>query len=121
MRAAEGLATRPVAFRIGGLPEGGDELLDLVQHQVGDEWVSASPGAGVIRWAGDVAPDRLRHLRRTLAEKEVPLTLERAPWAVRCAVGHWGQYRENVSPLVAGLRHTFDPGERLVVAIEGDG
>ena len=121
MRAAEGLATRPIAFRIGGLPEGGDELLDLVQHQVGDEWVSASPGAGVIRWAGDVAPDRLRRLRRTLAEKEVPLTLERAPWPVRAAVGHWGQYRENVSPLVAGLRRTFDPGERLVVAIESDG
>jgi glycolate dehydrogenase FAD-binding subunit len=121
LRAAEALATRPVAFRIGGLPEGGDELLDLVQHQVGDEWVSASPGVGVIRWAGEVAPDRLRHLRRTLAEKEVPLTLERAPWAVRSAIGHWGQYRENVSPLVAGLRHTFDPGERLVVAIEGDG
>ncbi|MBI1966920.1 MAG: FAD-binding oxidoreductase [Gemmatimonadetes bacterium] len=121
MRAAEGLATRPVAFRIGGLPEGGDELLDLLQHQVGDEWISASPGVGVIRWAGDTTPGRLRHLRRALAEKEVPLTLERAPWTLRGAVGHFGQYRENVSPLVAGLRRTFDPGEHFVVAIEGDG
>lgn len=121
LRAAEGLATRPVTFRIGGLPESGDELLDLLQHQVGDEWVSASPGAGVIRWAGDTTPERLRHLRRTLAEKEVPLTLERAPWAWRQSVGHFGAYRENVSPLVAGLRRTFDPGGHFVVAIEGDG
>jgi len=120
MRAAEGLATRPLTFRIGGLPEGGDELLDLLQHQVGDEWVSASPGVGVIRWAGDTTPERLRHLRRTLAEQEVPLTLERAPWPLRSAIGHFGRYRENVSPLVSGLRRTFDPGGHFVVAIEGD-
>ena len=63
--------------------------------------------------------DRLRRLRRTLAGLEVPLTLERAPWPVRAAVGHFGAYREGVGPLVAGLRRTFDPGEALVVAVEG--
>src|SRR5713101_3449269 len=89
-RAAEGIAARPVAFRIGGLPDSSDELLD-----------------------------RLRRLRRTLAGLEVPLTLERAPWPVRSAVGHFGAYREGVGPLVAGLRRTFDPGEALVVAVEG--
>jgi glycolate oxidase FAD binding subunit len=119
MRAAESFATRPVAFRIGGLPDSGDELLDLLQHQVGDEWVSASPGVGAIRWGGETTADRLRRLRRTLAGLEVPLTLERAPWTVRAAVGHFGAYREGVGPLIAGLRRTFDPGESFVVAVEG--
>src|SRR6266511_575064 len=119
MRAAESFATRPGAFRIGGLPESSDELLDLLQHQVGDEWVAASPGAGAIRWAGDTTSDRLRRLRRTLAGLEVPLTLERAPWPIRSAVGHFGAYREGVGPLIAGLRRTFDPGEAFVVAVEG--
>jgi len=120
MRAAEGFATRPVTFRIGAVPEASDELLDLLQHQVGDEWISASPGAGTIRWAGETTVDRLRRLRRTLAGLEVPLTLERAPWPLRRAVGHFGAYREGVGPLVAGLRRTFDPGEAFSVAVEGD-
>jgi hypothetical protein len=119
MRAAESFAARPVAFRIGGLPDSSDELLDLLQHQVGDEWISASPAVGAIRWGGDTTADRLRRLRRTLAGLEVPLTLERAPWPVRSAVGHFGAYREGVGPLVAGLRRTFDPGEAFVVAVEG--
>jgi glycolate oxidase FAD binding subunit len=116
--AGEGLALRPVVFRIGGLPESTDELLDLLQHQVGDEWVLASPGAGVVRWSGDVAADRLVRLRQMLAEREVPLTLERAPWPIRSAVGHFGAYREGVGPLVAGLRKTFDPGA-VIVATTG--
>lgn len=120
MRAAETFATRPVSFRIGGLPDSSDELLDLVQHQVGDEWVSASPGVGTLRWAGDATVDRLRRLRRALAVLEVPLTIERAPWPLRRAVGHFGAYREGVGPLVAGLRGTFDPGNALAVAIESD-
>src|SRR5439155_315370 len=85
----------------------------------GDEWISASPGIGAIRWGGETTVDRLRRLRRTLAGLEVPLTLERAPWPVRAAVGHFGAYREGVGPLVAGLRRTFDPGEAFVVAVEG--
>src|SRR5438067_524615 len=119
MRAAESFATRPVTFRVGGLPDSSDELMDLLQHQVGDEWVSASPGIGAIRWGGETTVDRLRRLRRTLAGLEVPLTLERAPWPARAAVGHFGAYREGVGPLVAGLRRTFDPGEAFVVAVAG--
>jgi glycolate oxidase FAD binding subunit len=120
MRLAEGFAVRPVTFRIGGVPAASDELLDLLQHQVGDEWISAAPAAGAIRWSGDATVDRLQRLRRTLAALEVPLTLERAPWPVRTAVGHFGAYREGVGPLVAGLRRTFDPGGALVVATDGE-
>jgi glycolate oxidase FAD binding subunit len=118
MRLAEGFAVRPVTFRIGSVPTASDELLDLLQHQVGDEWVSASPAAGVIRWSGETSVDRLHRLRRTLAGLEAPLTLERAPWPVRHAVGHFGAYREGAGPLVAGLRRTFDPGGALVVATD---
>ncbi len=118
--AAEGIATAPVTFRLGGLADSTEELLDLLQHQLGDERVSASPGLGALRWAGEAAPERLRWLRRALAGLEVPLTLERAPWPVRAAVGHFGAYREGVGPLVAGLRQTFDPNAQLVVALEGD-
>ena len=121
MRAGEGFATRAVTFRIGGLPESTDELLDLLQHQVGDEWLSASPGTGSIRWRGDTSADRLLRLRKSLAALEVPLTLERASWELRRAVGHFGAYREGVGPLVSSLRRTFDPGSRFVVATGSDG
>jgi glycolate oxidase FAD binding subunit len=120
MRLAEGFAIRPVTFRIGAVPAASDEMLDLLQHQVGDEWIAAAPAAGAIRWTGDATADRLQRLRRTLAGLEVPLTLERAPWPTRSVVGHFGAYREGVGPLVAGLRRTFDPGSALVVATEGE-
>ena len=74
----------------------------------------------MVRWAGDAPVDRLRHLRRALAAREIPLTLERGSWGLRGAVGHFGAYREGVGPLVSGLRKTFDPGEQLVVAFTDD-
>jgi FAD/FMN-containing dehydrogenase len=117
-RAATGLLAGPVTLRIGGLPDALDDLLDVVRHQLGlDERVSATPGAGTIRWTGSTTADRLHHLRRALSEREVPLTLERAPWLIRRSVGHFGAYREGVGPLVSGLRTSFDPGGTLVTAI----
>jgi len=116
-RAGEALTVRPVTLRLGGLPDATDDLLDLLQHQLGDEWISASPGLGAIRWSGEVTADRLRRLRKALAAREVPLTLERAPWEMRRTVGHFGAYKEGVGPLVSGLRHTFDPAGTLVVPV----
>jgi glycolate oxidase FAD binding subunit len=118
--AAEGLAARSVTLRLGGVAASTEELLDQVQHQLGDEWVTATPSVGLIRWAGDATPERLRKLRKAMAAIEVPLTLERAAWPVRSVVGHFGAYREGVGPIVAGLRRTFDPGERLVVPVTDD-
>jgi FAD/FMN-containing dehydrogenase len=119
-RAAEGLAVRPVTLRLGGLPDSTDDLLDLLQHQLGDEWISAAPALGAVRWSGEASADHLRRLRRTLAALEVPLTLERAPWALRRAVGMFGAYREGIGPLVAGLRRAFDPEGTLVVPVAAD-
>src|SRR5947208_3231994 len=91
MRAAESFATRPITFRTGGLPDSSDELLDLLQHQVGDEWVSASPGVGAIRWAGDTTVDRsgvgfgrgMEAARALLATRRRPSALARAAlWAL---------------------------------------
>jgi len=119
-RAAEVLATRPATLRLAGLADATDDLLDLLQHQLGDEWISASPALGVVRWSGETTVERLRHLRRTLASREVPLTLERGPWSLRQAVGVFGAYREGVGPLVTGLRKMFDPHGTLVVPVQND-
>lgn len=117
-RAAAAAQSGPVTLRIGGLPDALDDLLDLLRHQLGlDERVSATPGAGAIRWTGTTTADRLLHLRRTLGEREVPLTLERAPWIIRRSVGHFGAYREGVGPLVSKLRASFDPAGTLVTAL----
>jgi glycolate oxidase FAD binding subunit len=116
-RAGEALTVRPVTLRLGGLPDATDDLLDMLQHQLGDEWITASPALGAIRWSGEAPADRLRRLRKALAAREVPLTLERAPWELRRTVGHFGAYKEGVGPLVAGLRHTFDPAGTLVVPV----
>jgi len=80
---------------------------------------SASPAAGAIRWTGDTNIDRLQRLAPHPRRARGAAHLERAPWPLRGAVGHFGAYREGVGPLVAGLRRTFDPGGALVVATEG--
>jgi glycolate oxidase FAD binding subunit len=118
--AAEGLAARSVTLRLGGVAGATEELLDQVQHQLGDEWVTATPSLGLVRWAGDASADRLRKLRKAMAAIEVPLTLERAAWPLRSVVGHFGAYREGVGPIVSGLRRAFDPGERIVVPVTDD-
>jgi hypothetical protein len=73
----------------------------------------------MIRWSGNAAPEAIRGLRRAAAEREVPLTLERAPWDLRRTVGHFGAYREGVGRLVTKLRATFDPHPTFAVALEG--
>jgi hypothetical protein len=108
-----------VSLRLGVLAPGLDELLDLVGAHLDEGLIWAGASQGGMRWAGDAGPEQLRRLRHLAAEREVPLTLERAPWAVRQAVGHFGAYREGVGPLVTQLREVFDPGGRLVVAMDG--
>ena len=108
-----------ITLRLGALAPGLDELLDLVGQHLDEGLVWAGAAQGGMRWAGDATADRVRTLRHLAAEREVPLTLERAPWPLRQAVGHFGAYREGVGPLVAQLREVFDPTGRLVVAMDG--
>jgi glycolate oxidase FAD binding subunit len=116
---ARGILGGPITLRLGVLGEGVDESIDLLAHDLDEGLVSAGAGQGMIRWTGDAPLDRLRGLRRTAASREIPMTLERAPWAVRRSLGHFGAYREGVGKIVGRLRGTFDPGQCLSVALEG--
>ena len=110
----------PTTFRIGVLPDGLDEMLDLLQARLGFGVIAAGAGRGSLRWSGEPTLDALRAVRHVAAEREIPLTLERAPWDLRRAFGHFGLYREGVGPLVSRLRSTFDPDPTFAVALEAD-
>lgn len=117
--AARGSLGGPITLRLGVLGDGVDETIDLLAHDLDEGLVSAGAGQGMIRWTGEAPLDRLRALRRAAASREIPMTLERAPWPLRRALGHFGAYREGVGTLVGRLRGTFDPGQCLNVALEG--
>jgi FAD/FMN-containing dehydrogenase len=109
----------PITLRLGVFADGIDEMIDLLSDHLGADLVSAGPGRGSLRWSGEASVEALRSIRRRAAEREIPLTLERAPWALRHAFGHYGAYREGVGSLVSKLRNTFDPGPTFAVALEG--
>lgn len=108
----------PVALRAGVLAAGTPDLVDALGETIGHGRLSASLGAGGVRWIGNPSEAHVRALRNRFAEREVPLTLERAPWAFRRAVGHFGAFREGVRPITERLRGVFDPKHVLVTAIE---
>jgi glycolate oxidase FAD binding subunit len=116
---ARGALSGPVTFRLGVLPDGLDEALDLLAHDLDADMVAAGAASGSLRWTGDAPVERLRAVRRATAAREIPMTLERAPWGVRRALGHFGAYREGLGRLVDRLRDTFDPKQALSVALEG--
>lgn len=107
----------PVTIRMGTVITDLDRALDLVAHHLDDESITASIAAGVVRWSGAAATDRLQLLRHNAAQIEMPITIERAPWSVRHALGHFGAYREGVGRLMGSLRNTFDPNHTLVTAL----
>jgi FAD/FMN-containing dehydrogenase len=109
----------PITFRLGVLPGGLDDTLDLLARELDTGILAAGVASGSIRWTGDASIEQLRALRRSCAAREIPMTLERAPWSGRHALGHFGAYREGVGQLVGGLRDTFDPRQCLKVALEG--
>jgi FAD/FMN-containing dehydrogenase len=118
---ARGSQGGPVTLRLGVLGDGVDDTIDLLAHDLDEGLISAGAGLGMVRWTGDAPVERLRAVRRAAAAREIPMTLERAPWPVRRALGHFGAYREGVGQIVGRLRDTFDPGQCLQVALEGAG
>ena len=107
----------PVTLRLGALAEAMDDALDMLLHHLDEAWIMAGIGAGGIRWSGNPATERVRLLRHAAAQREMPLTLERAPWPVRGQLGHFGAYREGVGQLVGALRKTLDPAGVLLVPL----
>lgn len=120
-RLLETAADPPVTLRLGASPAALEDALDLLALHLDErvaDWISVTVPAGVARWSGASTGDALARLRRAAAEHEWPMTLERAPWAVRAAVGHFGAYREGVHRIVHGLRAAFDPAGILVTALD---
>lgn len=117
--AAQVMAEAPISLRLGVLAEGLDETLDLFQQRLSLFLVSADAGRGGMRWCGWGDASTLRDIRLLLAQREIPMTVERAPWLLRRAIGHFGAYREGVGALVGQLRQRFDPNDLLQVALEG--
>ena len=115
---AQAFGEGPVTIRAGALPASTPDLVDLFAETLGSGRIAASLGRGGIRWAGAPSIQNIRRLRALLAEREIPLTLERAPWPIRSAVGHFGAFREGVKPLTGRVREVFDPGLLLVTALE---
>jgi FAD/FMN-containing dehydrogenase len=118
--AARGPLAAPLSFRLGVFPDGLDEMSDLLEERLPGGLLSAGAGCGMLRWSGDALVEAVRTVRRIAAEREIPLTLERARWPFRHALGHFGAYREGVGVLVAKLRSTFDPDPTFPVALEGE-
>lgn len=117
--AARAMGGGAVSLRMGMLAEGLDETLDLFRQRLDLGLVSADAGRGGMRWCGSADAGTLREIRLLLAQREIPLTVERAPWSLRRAIGHFGAYREGVGSLVGQLRQRFDPTDLLQVALEG--
>ncbi len=108
-----------VSVRLGALLDTLDDTMDLVIAELGEGLLATGLGTGQLRWAGQASAAGLRTLRHRAAQREIPVTLERAPWGIRRAVGHFGAYREGVGMLVGRLRETFDPTGVIAVALEG--
>jgi len=107
-------------FRLGCLTSGIESTLQLLGTTAGAGATFVGMGTGQVRWSGEINPSQLAGLRRELAAREVPLTIERAPWPVRRAEGHFGALRTGVGPILGRLRTLFDPHGSIVVALEGD-
>lgn len=117
--AARAMGGGQVSIRLGVLAEGVDEALDLLRQRLDLGLVAAGAARGSVRWSGDAEASLLRELRHHFAAREVPLTLERAPWTIRSVTGHFGAYREGIGPLVGELRQRFDPSTRFQVCLDG--
>jgi glycolate oxidase FAD binding subunit len=111
---AAGACQPPTTLRVGALPTSLPDVLDLIAHYLDTEWISVNVTVGSARWAGTTHTERIKLLRHAALQREFPVTLERAPWNILEAAGHYGAYREGVARLVASLRQTFDPHHVLV-------
>lgn len=117
---ARAIPTVPVTVRLGVLPEGLDDAIDLVLSRLGEGLLCAAPCHGGLRWSGEATIEQVRGLRGELAAREIPLTLERAPAVMARAVGHFGSYREGGGGDVTRSRALHDPRGILAVPLTSE-
>lgn len=118
----QGALAEPVVLRLGAVTDGLDDALDLVAHHLDEailDWITVTVPTGTVRWSGRADAETLARFRAAAAEREWPVTIERAPWDIRERIGHFGAYREGVARLVDSLRRAFDPAGVLVAPIGG--
>lgn len=115
--SARAMIAAPITLRLSATAPGFDETLDLVIDRLGEGAISATPNEGTLRWNGAADIATLRGLRSELAAREIPLTLERAPWPIRSAVGHLGVFHEGLGGELSRLRQEFDPHGILAPAL----
>jgi glycolate oxidase FAD binding subunit len=119
-RVLSGVAHSPVTARLGALPASLEDALDLVALHLDEpvrDWIGVTVPAGTVRWSGTAGPETLARFRAAASEREWPVTLERAPGAIRARVGIFGAYREGTARLVSGLKVAFDPAGILVTPL----
>lgn len=107
--------------RLGTLPGSLDAALDLVAHYLDepvDDPITVSVIRGTVRWSGRAGAARIGLLRNAATQQEIPVTVERAPWETRRALGHFGTYREGVARLTDGLVRAFDPRSVLGIPLK---
>jgi len=107
-----GITAAPTTLRLGTLTSSLDDALDTIAHYLDgncEDWISVNVLAGVVRWSGSADAGQLRLIRGIAAQREMPVTLERAPWPVRSELGHFGAYRDSVGRIVHSLWKAFDP------------
>ena len=112
------VARQPVTVRVGALPtelESALEMLSTEMNGMPGATASITVLAGVCRWSCSASIEQLSHLRHAAARNSWPVTLERAPWEIRSAVGHYGAYDRGVGNLVESLRSVFD--QRRIFAV----
>ncbi len=105
----------PATLRVGVPPRALPAALDLIRHDLGPGWTSATVFPGAIRWSGASDVDRIKVFRHHAAHQEFPVTVERAPVDNLAVLGHFGAYREGVGRLIGSLRTAFDPHGIFVV------
>ena len=108
--------------RMGAQPSELAQALDLMASQLenaGGSFVAVSVLAGVTRWSCETSAPQIHNLRLLASQHNWPVTLERAPWDVRKAVGYYGAYRDGAGKLVTSLRGVFDPRGTLVSPLGG--
>jgi glycolate oxidase FAD binding subunit len=100
-----------VLVRIGADPATWHEAVALAEEHLGRlELVSATVPRGTVRaGAADATLGQMAALRDAAARRGWPVTLERAPAALRTAAGVWGTMSPTALRVARGLRATFDP------------
>ena len=117
---AAATASGTTTFRLGCLTTDVAPTLQLLDAVTGAGVISAGAASGQIRCSGEMAGAAIAQLREQLASRQIPLTIERSPWPIRRAEGHYGALRTGVGPIMGKLRTLFDPHGSIAVALEGE-